>query len=49
MFTIFIIILVFDLLSTTGGLAAIVLDYDDHLTIVLFHLGYLPENIAYTV
>jgi hypothetical protein len=38
-----------DLFATTGGLAAIVLNYDDDLSIVLFQLGYLPENIAYTV
>jgi hypothetical protein len=38
-----------DLFATTGGLAATVLDYNDDLTIILFQLGYLAENIADTV
>jgi hypothetical protein len=38
-----------ELPAATGGLAAIVLDNDDDLSIILLQFAYLPENIAYTV
>ena len=38
-----------DLPAATAGLATAVLDDDNHLSIVLLQLGYLPEDIAYTV